>query len=90
MSIEVKISPAFTRYTNNQKVARVNGKTVGECLEHLVKQFPDIKPPLFDKNGRLHRYIDIYVNDETAYPEELAKPIKNGDILHLLLLIGGG
>jgi molybdopterin converting factor small subunit len=90
MSVEVKISPIFTRYTNNQKMASVNGTTVGECLDHLVKQFPDLMPALFDKSGRLHRYIDIYVNQETAYPEELAKPVKKGDELHILMLIAGG
>ena len=90
MSIEVKISSIFLRYTSNQKVARVKGSTVGECLDHLVKQFPDLKPALFDKTGQLRRYIDIYVNDESAYPEELAKPVKNGDKLHLMMLITGG
>jgi molybdopterin synthase sulfur carrier subunit len=90
MSIEVKISPTFMRYTNNQKLARVKGSTVGECLDHLVTQFPDLKPALFDQTGRLHRYIDIYVNDETAFPEERAKPVKEGDKLYLLILISGG
>ena len=90
MSIEVKISSIFLRYTNNQKVAKVTGATVGECLDHLVKKFPDLKTALFDQSGQLHRYIDIYVNQETAYPEELAKPVKNGDKLHLLMLIAGG
>ncbi len=90
MSIEVKIASIFLQYTNAQKVARVKGSTVGECLDHLVEQFPDLKPALFDKTGRLRRHIDIYVNDESAYPEELAKPVKNGDKLDLLMLIAGG
>jgi molybdopterin converting factor small subunit len=90
MSIEVKISSIFLRHTNNQKVAKVKGSTVGECLDHLVKQFPDLKPALFDKTGHLRRYVDIYVNDESAYPEELAREVKNGDKLDLLMLIAGG
>jgi molybdopterin converting factor small subunit len=90
MSIEVKIASIFLRYTNDQKVARVKGSTVGECLNQLVKQFPDLKPALYDKTGQLRRYVDIYINDESAYPEELAKPVKNGDKLSLLMLIAGG
>jgi len=90
MSIEVKISSIFLRHTNNQKVARVKGSTVGECLDNLVKQFPDLKPALFDKTGRLRRHIDIYVNDESTYPKELAKPVKDGDKLHVILVIAGG
>ena len=90
MSIEVNIPPTLARYTNNQQVARVNGSTVGECLDHLVEQFPDLKQALFDKGGRVHRYIDVYVNGESAYPEELAKPVKDGDELHIVMLVHGG
>lgn len=90
MSIEIKISPIFSRYTDNQQTAKVKGSTVGECLDHLVKQFPDLKRVLFDKNGRLNRYINIYVNGESAYPEELAKPVKDGDKLNIVAVIAGG
>lgn len=90
MSVEAKIPPVFTRYTDNQQSAEVNGSTVGECLDQLVKQFPDLKPVLFDKNGRLHRHLDVYVNGASAYPEELAKPVNDGDKLHIIMVLAGG
>lgn len=34
--------------------------------------------------------INIYVNGESAYPEELAKPVKDGDELTIDLIIEGG
>ena len=39
---------------------------------------------------QLLSYIDIYVNRESAYPEELNKPVKDGDELHIVIIIGGG
>ena len=90
MSIEVKMPSTFARYTNNQRVATAKGSTVGECLDYLVKQFPDLKPALFDKKGQFHHYIDIYVNQESAYPEALNKRVKNGDKLQLMIHIAGG
>ena len=90
MSIEITLSPVLVQYTKNQQVARVNGSTVGECLDHLVKQFPDLKQALFDKNGRLRHYIDVYVNQKSTYPEELVKPVNDGDKLHIVILIAGG
>ena len=90
MSIRVELSPIFAQHTNNQLVIQAKGSTVGECLDHLVKRFPDLKSAFFDKNGRLYRYIDIYVNGESAYPEELTKPVKNGDKLNILILVAGG
>lgn len=91
----IKISiPAYMRsFTNNMEVVEVvevNGSTVGECLNHLVKQFPGMKKQLFSKNGNLFENIIISVNGESAYPEQLAKPVKEGDELNILLIVGGG
>ena len=90
MSIKVTINPALYQYTNNQTTAEVNGDTVGQCLDHLARQFPGIEKGLFDKKGKLLNYIDVYVNGKSAYPEELAKPIKEGDELHIIFTIAGG
>ena len=84
MSIKINLSPRFFPHTNNQQVAEVSGSTVGQCLEHLVEQFPGIKQWLFDKNGKLHSYLDIYVNGQSVYPEELTKPVKDGDELYIV------
>ncbi len=90
MSIEIKFSPALTRYTNKQPKASVSGSTVGECLDHLVKQFPGLKPAMFQQNGKLHNYLDVYINGKSAYPEELIKPVKDGDKLHIVMVLAGG
>jgi len=90
MSIKIEIPSYLQPYTNNMEVVEVNGSTVGGCLNHLVKQFPGIEKMLFAKNGKLFGYVAIYINGEDAYPEELAKPVKDGDELDILYIIGGG
>ena len=90
MSIEIDISLLSNQYTKGQQIVDVKGSTVGQCLDDLVKQFPGIKQGLFEGNGKLHSYIDIYVNGESTYPELLAKPVKAGDKLYIIFLIGGG
>ena len=60
------------------------------CIDDLAEQFPDVKQGLFRKDGKLLNYIDIFVNLESSYPEELAKPVEDGDDLHITLIIGGG
>jgi len=77
-------------FTNKMEVVEVNGSTVGKCLNHLVEQFPGIKGQLFSKNGTLFENIIISINGESAYPEQLVKPVKEGDELNILLIIGGG
>ena len=90
MSIEVNIHQALRHLTNKQTHVEVNGATVGECLDDLVRQFPGMKPKLFHKNGDLLAYVEIYVNQESSYPEELAKRVNDGDRLHITLVLAGG
>ena len=90
MSVEINI-PQFLQYlTDEMKVVYVNGGTVGDCLSDLVTQFPQLEALLFSKNGKLHSYLEVYINGESAYPEELAKPVVNGDELHIINIIVGG
>ena len=90
MSIKISIPSYMRSFTNNMKVVEVNGSTVGECLSHLVKQFPGMKKQLFSKNGNLFENIIVSINGESAYPEQLAKPVKDGDELKIVFIIGGG
>jgi len=90
MSIKIHLDTVLSYFINSQEVVVVRGNTVGECLNHLVKQFPAIEKMLFAKNGKLLGYVGIYVNGEDAYPDELAKPVKDGDELHILYILGGG
>ena len=90
MSVTINLHPSLYQLTNGQAIVKVEGNTVGQCLDDLIRQFPQIKPWLFDKKGKLLNYIDIYVNQESSYPEELAKPVKDGDELHITMMIAGG
>ena len=90
MSIKINIHPFLSHLTNDQDVVEVNGSTVGRCLEQLVARFPELRKWLFEKDGKLNRLVYIYVNLESSYPEELAKPVKDGDELHIIVIISGG
>lgn len=90
MSIKVDIPSYLQPYTTNMEVVEVEGNTVSECLDYLIKQFPDMGKMLFSDGGQLLEYAGIFVNGEDTYPEELAKTVKDGDILQVIYIIGGG
>ena len=90
MSIKVHIHKTHRQFTNGLDIIEVEGNTVGDCLKNLVSQFPDIEKAVFDKKGDLRNIIEIYVNLESAYPNELAKPVKDGDDIHVTLMLAGG
>jgi molybdopterin synthase sulfur carrier subunit len=77
-------------YADNTESVVVKGRTIRECLDALVKQFPRLKSMLFDENGKLHDYVSVFVGDEIVYADGLERPIKSGDVLHILYIIGGG
>ena len=87
MAIKVDVGP-FLSYTNKQRIVKANGDTVGECLKHVEEQFPELE--LFDKDGNLLNYLGIYINGESAYPEELDKLVTDGDEIFIILMIDGG
>lgn len=90
MSIKIHIPSYMQLFTNNLAVIEVKGSTVGDCLNQLVKQFPAMEKLLFDQTGKLLGEFSIYVNSEDAYPQQLAKAVKDGDELHIPSLIAGG
>jgi len=90
MSVKIKI-PAYMRSsTDNLEAVEVSGKTVGECLGHLGRRFPGMKKRLFARSGDLFDNIIISINGESAYPEPMAKPVREGDELGIMMVIGGG
>ena len=90
MSIKINIHKTHRQFTNGLDIVEVDGNTVGACLDNLVKQFPDMGKVLFNKKGKLVNVIEIYLNLKSAYPDELAKQVKNGDNIHITLMIAGG
>jgi len=90
MSVKVHIHITHRQFTNGLEVVTVEGGTVGECLNHLIKQFPGMEKALFTKKDQLLKNVEIYLNHASAYPNELLKPVKDGDEIHLVTMLAGG
>ena len=90
MTVKINIHPSLLHLTDNQETVEVSGNTVGQCFQQLMTEFPGLKEWLFEKDGKLSKFIDVFVNQESAFPEELAKPVKDGDELNIIMTIAGG
>lgn len=88
MAVKVRLHP----YLNEGKegLMEVNGGTVGECLENLIKLNPSLRERLFEKDGKLKNFIEVLVNTKTTFPQELAYPVKDGDELDIIVFLSGG
>jgi molybdopterin converting factor small subunit len=90
MNINVDMSSFFSQYTGGVVNMTVAGKTVGECLQDLAKQYPVLKKLLLNKEGELMHTYDYYINGSSVFPRDMKKPLKNGDRLSILYVIHGG
>ena len=91
MSISVDIFYAdLKQLIDNPDSIEVNGSTVGECLNDLIRQYPGTERWLLNEQGQLYRNLYVFVNAESAYKAELAAPVKEGDKLIIAFLITGG
>jgi sulfur-carrier protein len=90
MSVQIDIPPLLRHLTDGATAAKVKGSTVGDCLNHFIEQYPRTKKLLFDKDGKLLRYVEVYVNKVTTYPEETATPVNDGDEISIVYVIAGG
>lgn len=90
MSVKLHIHTTQQEFTNGQEAVDTQGQTVGECVRHLIEQFPGMEKALFAKKGKLHPFVEVYINNESAFPNELARPVKNGDEVYLTVMLAGG
>lgn len=90
MGVTLNIHRAHRVHTNGLEAVEVDGGTVGECLKALVDLHPEMQKALFDDKGKLKNQIEIYLNMESAYPDELKKPVNDGDEIHITIMLSGG
>lgn len=90
MSVEVKVTSVLQRVIGAKSVEG-DGKTVGELLEDLDKRYPGFKGQITTADGSLHRFVNIYINDEDIrFLQSLDTPVKAGDVLSILPALAGG
>lgn len=90
MSVIVNIHKTHRQYTGGAANVTVEGETVGVCLQQVIARYPDMEKALFSGPGRLKNQIEIYINSESAYPDELRKAVHPGDEIYLTVMLAGG
>ena len=88
MGVKLKIHPLLLQFTEGQEILEVRGQTVEECLRDFQTRFPSSE--VFDKQGKLRNSMGVFLNHRSIYPQGLDHPVKDGDELSLLVVIGGG
>lgn len=90
MVVKVNVSPIMHHFADGRNVVEVDGNNIGECLKQLVAKVPGLEKNLFNKQGELNDYLEIYLNRVLIRPDDTERPVKDGDELHIIPIIDGG
>jgi len=91
MAIEVRIPTILRTYTDGQKAVEGKGNSLDGLLDDLDGRHPGLRGRLVTGEGALHRFVNVYVNDEDVrFLGGLETPLKDGDSVTVLPAVAGG
>ena len=91
MAITVRIPTPLQKLTGEKAEVAADGSTVQELLQNLERQFPGFKDRLCDPQGKLRRFVNVYVNEEDIrFLKQEGTALKDGDEVSIIPAIAGG
>jgi len=86
----IRIPPALRAVVGAPEV-EASGSTVGEALADLAKRYPTVRQQLYDDEGSLQKYVNVYLNQQDVqYLQRLETPAGPGDTIIILPAMAGG
>jgi MoaD family protein len=91
MAIEVRVPTILRSYTGGAKVVEGAGDSLGDLLTDLDARHPGLRDRLITADGALHRFVNVYVNDEDVrFLGALEAKLSDGDTVTVLPAVAGG
>ena len=91
MAIEVRVPTILRSYTGGTKVVQGSGDTLAALIDNLDSQHNGLKGRLLTPEGGLHRFVNVYVNDEDVrFTGGLDTELSDGDQVVVLPAVAGG
>ena len=88
---KILIPTPLRPYTDKQDSVDATGATIGELLADLTTKHAGLKQHLYNEQGKLRSFVNIYVNDEDIrYLEKEATPVKADDTVSIIPSVAGG
>lgn len=89
--IKVQIPTPLRRFTGGQGTVEVAGTTVGEAVQSLAAQFPEIGKNILGPDGQPRNFVNLYLGEEDVrHLQGLATPVSAGQTVLIVPSIAGG
>ena len=91
MAVLVKIPTQLRAAAGGQAETEVDGATVQEVLDGLFERHDELRDRLYDDQGSLRRFVNVYVaGEDIRFLDGLATPVSDGSELTILPAVAGG
>ncbi len=91
MAVEVRLPTLLRPHADGEASVSADGSTVGDVFATLTEQYPGLAGQLVDESGALHKFVNVYVNDDDIrYLEQLGTPVTERDVVSILPAVAGG
>jgi adenylyltransferase/sulfurtransferase len=88
---KILIPTPLRQFTGGADSVEFGGANVGEVLGALVSGHPELKKNLYNEEGKLRSFVNVYVNDEDIrYLAKDATPVAEADTISIIPSIAGG
>jgi molybdopterin synthase sulfur carrier subunit len=88
---EVRLPTLLRPAAGGQSVVPVDGASIGEVLATLQERYPAMAGQLVTDNGTLHRFVNVYLNDDDVrYMDKLDTKVQADDSISILPAVAGG
>ena len=91
MSVTVRIPTILRSYTGGASEVTASGGTLAEVIDGLEASYPGIRARVLDEQGRLRRFVNVYVGDEDVrFADGLRTPVPDGASVSVIPAVAGG
>ena len=89
--VTVRVPLPMRKLTNDRGSVEASGQTISELVADLDRQYPGVREKMLDGEGKLHRYMNVYIDGEDIrYRQGLETPVSEGDVVQVIPAAAGG
>ena len=89
--IKIFIPTPLRKFTGDVSTLEVRAQTVGEAIQGLARQYPELQQYLFEGDGSIRKFVRVFLGDNDIHQLDGAQTaVKPGDEVSIIPAIAGG
>jgi len=91
MAVTVRIPTTLRPLAGGQSEVKVEAGSLADVLAHLDQAHPGFRDRLFDGEGSLRKFVNVFVaDDDVRFMQKLETPVPDGETVSIIPAVAGG